>query len=120
MTKTTTTTSQLTTMVNTIQLKNYLISQENMMHAAEIGWASDIIRNLDFTKPETDSLTFFKFLRNKNLKNHSKVAKFAMKVYNDNGAIYSEIKKEKITMIVLQNHQNKKFLQSQLCNDIEP
>ena len=79
-------------MVNTQQIKKYLISQENMMHNAEIGWASDMIRNLDFTKPESDSMVFFKFLRNKNLKNHGKVAKFAMKVYKDNGARYSEIK----------------------------
>ena len=82
----------LTTLVNSEQIKHYLISQESMLNDAELGWAGDIIRNLDFRAEKTDTLNYFNFLRAKQLKNHRKVARFAMKCFNDNGTHYCEIK----------------------------
>ena len=79
--------------VKSLEVKNYLLNQEHMLNKAEIGWASDIIRHLDFKRRYTNTLVYFKFLRNKNLKSHTKVARFSMKVFLDNGAKYSEIKK---------------------------
>ena len=85
--------SKLTTLVNSAQLKKYLISQEYMLNDAELSWAGDIIRNINFNSEMSDTMNFFKFLRAKGLKNHRKVARFAMKCFNDNGTQYCEIKK---------------------------
>ena len=85
---------KLTTMVNSSKIKHYLISQETMLNDAELGWAADIIRNLDFRAEMSDTMKFFKFLREKQLKNHRKVARFAMKCFNDNGTQYCEINKK--------------------------
>ena len=83
---------KLTTMVNTLTVKQYLLSQESMLNDAEVSWAGDIIRNLNFEAENTNTLKYFSFLRNKKLKNHKKVARFAMKCFNDNGTRYCEIK----------------------------
>ena len=78
---------KLSTMVNSLDLKNYFLSQESMLNDAEIGWAGDIIRNLNFSEEKTDTLIYFQFLRNKKLKNHRK-SRFAMKCFCDNGTCY--------------------------------
>ena len=92
------TTTKNSPKVNSLQVKNYLLSQEHMLNKAEIGWASDIIRHLNFRKKFTNTLIYFNFLRSKKLKSHQKVARFSMKVFKDNGAQYSEIRKQEIIL----------------------
>ena len=78
------------TIVNTNKVRKFLIKNEKFMTKGEISYSLQILRQLNYKKQHTQTLEYFKWLRNRRLMHHKKVANFALRVFEKCGAEYKK------------------------------
>ena len=80
--------------VNTLAVRQFLNQQAKLenLKTSEIGYAVNILKQLDYSKEYSDTQQFFAWLRSKNLVTHRTYALFAVRVFEHAGASYSKIK----------------------------
>ena len=65
-----------------------LLREEHLMLNCEKSWAGQILKLADYKKKHFDTLDYFRYLKNKKLQNHKKVARFALDIFRECGAWY--------------------------------
>ena len=76
------------TRVNTKKVRNFIKNNAIFMNKAEISYSLQILNNLNYKKTNSDTMKHFRWLRNKRLQHHKKVADFSFKVFENCGAKY--------------------------------
>ena len=76
-------------LVSNNKIREFLLQEEENMEPHEKTYALQIINQLDYGSKYTDTMVYFKSLREKKLKTHSKVAEWALNAFESVGVKYS-------------------------------
>ena len=76
-------------LVSNKKIREFLLQEEENMETHEKTYALQIINQLDYGSEFSDTMVYFKHLREKKLKTHSKVADWALNAFESVGVKYS-------------------------------
>ena len=80
-------------LVSNKKIREFLLEEEENMENHEKTYALQIINQLDYGSECSDTMEFFKKLREKRLKTHAKVAEWALNAFESVGVKYSLVLK---------------------------